>query len=84
MTTAYLDALLGDVVARYPGEPEFLQAVSEVVQCIGPVLEQHPEYRQARIVERLVEPERRAAIPWPESVASCRAAATGRCTPPPS
>ena len=58
MTTAYLDALLGDVVARYPGEPEFLQAVSEVVQCIGPVLEQHPEYRQARIVERLIEPER--------------------------
>ena len=58
MTTTYLDALLADVVARYPGEPEFLQAVTEVVQCIGPVLEQHPEYRRARIIERLIEPER--------------------------
>ncbi len=58
MTTAYIDALLADVFARHPDEPDFLQAVTEVVRTLDPVLEQHPEYRRARILERMVEPER--------------------------
>src|SRR5271157_1243582 len=58
MTTAYVDALLADVMARHPDEPDFLQAVTEVVRTLDPVLERHPEYRRARILERLVEPER--------------------------
>jgi len=41
-----------------PGEPEFIQAVSEVAESVKPVLEKHPEYRKARILERMVEPER--------------------------
>ena len=58
MTTAYMDALAADVIARYPDQPDFLQAVMEVVRTLDPVLERHPEYRRARILERMVEPER--------------------------
>jgi len=49
-----------------PGEVEFLQAVSEVVESVGPVLEKHPEYRKAKILERMVEPERILIfrVPW--------------------
>ena len=49
-----------------PNEPEFHQAVTEVVESIEPVLERNPEYRQVKIVERLVEPERVIIfrVPW--------------------
>ena len=43
---------------RNPGEPEFIQAVEEVLTSIEPVLEAHPEYVEAGLVERLIEPER--------------------------
>jgi glutamate dehydrogenase (NADP+) len=46
------------VVARNPGEPEFHQAVREVVESVMPVVEATPEYRKAKILERIVEPER--------------------------
>jgi glutamate dehydrogenase (NADP+) len=46
------------VTARNPGEREFHQAVHEVVESLVPVLERHPEFRKARIVDRVVEPER--------------------------
>jgi len=41
-----------------PGQPEFIQAVSEVAESVKPVLAKHPEYRKAKILERMVEPER--------------------------
>jgi len=49
-----------------PGEAEFLQAVSEVAEAVVPVLEKHPEYRKAKILERMVEPERTVIfrVPW--------------------
>jgi len=49
-----------------PGELEFLQAVSEVAESVKPVLEKHPEYRKAKILERMVEPERLVIfrVPW--------------------
>lgn len=49
-----------------PGEIEFLQAVAEVAESVQPVLERHPEYRRARILERMVEPERMIVfrVPW--------------------
>ncbi|MBN2515425.1 MAG: NADP-specific glutamate dehydrogenase [Deltaproteobacteria bacterium] len=52
--------------ASNPGEPEFLQAVSEVAESIKPVLEKHPEYRKTKILERMVEPERAVIfrVPW--------------------
>jgi glutamate dehydrogenase/leucine dehydrogenase len=54
------------IVARNPGEPEFHQAVQEVVESVMPVVEATPEYRKAKILERLVEPERTILfrVPW--------------------
>jgi len=55
-----------DVLALNPNEPEFHQAVHEVLHSIGPVLERHPEYVDAGVLERLVEPERQVIfrVPW--------------------
>src|SRR5438874_8198474 len=61
-----ISALMADVKAKSPAEPEFHQAVHEVVESLWPVLEQHPEYRKAKIVERIIEPERviMFRVPW--------------------
>ena len=62
----YVDEVFEIVKRRNPGEPEFLQAVTEVFRSIAPVLERHPEYAEARILERLIEPERvlMFRVPW--------------------
>ncbi|MEW1961213.1 NADP-specific glutamate dehydrogenase [Microbacterium sp. NPDC077644] len=54
------------VLARSPHEPEFQQAVHEVLGTISPVLERHPEYVEAGILDRVVEPERQIMfrVPW--------------------
>jgi glutamate dehydrogenase/leucine dehydrogenase len=54
------------VVARNPGEAEFHQAVREVVECVMPLVESTPRYREAKILERMVEPERVIIfrVPW--------------------
>jgi glutamate dehydrogenase (NADP+) len=54
------------VVAKNPGEKEFHQAVHEVVESLWPILEKRPEYRKAKILERIVEPERVILfrVPW--------------------
>ena len=51
---------------KNPGEPEFHQTVEEVLESIAPVLEAHPEYVEAGLVERLIEPERGISfrVPW--------------------
>jgi glutamate dehydrogenase (NADP+) len=51
---------------RNPSEPEFLQAVTEVLESIEPVLDRHRKYRDAQILERIVEPERVVSfrVPW--------------------
>ena len=61
-----VSALLAEVKAKNPAEPEFHQAVQEVVESLALVLEQHPEYRQAKIIERIIEPERviMFRVPW--------------------
>lgn len=63
---AVVNQVLEVVKKRNPSEAEFLQAVQEVMRSIAPVLERHPEYVDARIVERLVEPERVVMfrVPW--------------------
>jgi len=55
-----------DVLRRNPGEAEFQQAVKEVIDSLGPILEKHPEYVDARILDRVVEPERQIMfrVPW--------------------
>jgi glutamate dehydrogenase (NADP+) len=54
------------VVKRNPGEPEFHQAVKEVLESLEPVADKHPEYVKAGIFDRLVEPERQIIfrVPW--------------------
>ena len=58
----YLDIL----VSKDPNQPEFIQAAQEVIETIIPVLEKHPEYVEAKIVERMIEPERTIVfkVPW--------------------
>ena len=59
-------ALMADVKTKNPAEPEFHQAVQEVVESLSPVLDQHPEYRKGKILERIIEPERVIIfrVPW--------------------
>jgi glutamate dehydrogenase (NADP+) len=61
-----VSALMSEVKAKNPSEPEFHQAVQEVVESLALVLDQHPEYRKAKIIERIIEPERviMFRVPW--------------------
>ncbi len=61
-----VDSFMETVRAKNPGEDEFLQAVHEVAESVMPVIEQTPAYRQAKILERMVEPERviMFRVPW--------------------
>ena len=53
-----INEILANLEAKHPGEKEFLQAVKEVLLCVEDVYNQHPEYEKARIIERMVEPDR--------------------------
>lgn len=61
-----VEAFMAQVVARNSGEPEFLQAVREVVESVMPIVQSTPVYQKARILERMVEPERAIIfrVPW--------------------
>ena len=54
----YVAELMAEVKAKNPGETEFHQAVQEVLDSLAIILEQHPEYRREKILERIIEPER--------------------------
>ncbi len=62
----YIDSVLEKVNARNGEEPEFLQAVREVLPALKPVLDKHPEYIEANLLERFCEPERQIIfrVPW--------------------
>jgi len=62
----YTNKLLADVKTKNPAEPEFHQAVEEVMGSLELVLQRHPEYRSMKILERMVEPERTIIfrVPW--------------------
>ena len=62
----YATNLMATVRAKNPAEPEFHQAVEEVVESLTLVLERHPEYQSAGILERIIEPERVILfrVPW--------------------
>ncbi len=66
MKNAYLCSLLETVKRRNPGEPEFLQAVTEVLESLEPVVERRPDLVEAGVFERFVEPERQIIfrVPW--------------------
>ncbi len=62
----YVDQVMAIVKAKNPAEPEFHQAVQEVFDSLRLVLQRHPEYREAKILERITEPERviMFRVPW--------------------
>jgi len=62
----YIEKILKDVKTKNPNEPEFHQAVHEVLESLEIVLQRHPEYQSLRILERMVEPERVVMfrVPW--------------------
>ena len=53
-----VNEIMASLEAKHPGESEYLQAVREVLESIEEVYNQHPEFEKARIVERMVEPDR--------------------------
>jgi glutamate dehydrogenase (NADP+) len=61
-----LEPVYQDVLRRNPGEPEFHQAVREVLETLGPVLVKHPEFVEHKIIQRICEPERQIIfrVPW--------------------
>ncbi|MGE5391634.1 MAG: NADP-specific glutamate dehydrogenase [Deltaproteobacteria bacterium] len=63
---AYVNELMERVAKRNSGEPEFHQAVHEVLESLEPVIQRHPEYISSGVLERLVEPERQIVfrVPW--------------------
>ena len=63
---SYVDSVIEQVKAKNANEPEFIQAVTEVLTSLKPVIEAHPEYEKAGLLERIVEPERviMFRVPW--------------------
>ncbi|MFA4965186.1 MAG: NADP-specific glutamate dehydrogenase [Thermoleophilia bacterium] len=64
--STFVDDFMAELKAQNPAEPEFHQAVQEVVESLEPVIERNPQYRQAKILERMAEPERVILfrVPW--------------------
>lgn len=63
---AYMNKVMDSVRKRNAGEPEFIQSVEEVFSSLEPVIDKHPEYEKANILERITEPERQIMfrVPW--------------------
>jgi len=62
----YIQQVLTQTKEKNASEPEFLQAVEEVLESLKPVIDAHPEYQKLAILERLIEPERviMFKVPW--------------------
>ena len=65
-TMNYSQKVLTDLKNRYGTQPEFIQAATEILTGLQPVLDKHPEYQEQSLLERLVEPERiiMFRVPW--------------------
>ena len=63
---SYVERVIEQVKAKNAEQPEFIQAVTEVLTSLEPVIEAHPEYEAAGLLERIVEPERVVMfrVPW--------------------
>ena len=66
INNAYLNRVFADLQKNHPNEPEFLQAVDEVFESLQHVVDKHPEWEEAGLMERFVEPERIIIfrVPW--------------------
>ena len=63
---SYVQEVLDALIKKNPDQPEFIQAATEVLQSLEPVLERNPKYRDAALIERITEPERQLMfrVPW--------------------
>ncbi len=63
---SYIERVLAELKEKNASEPEFIQAVTEVLETLKPVIEKHPEYEEVSLLERIVEPERQIMfrVPW--------------------
>lgn len=71
---AYIEAVLKDVKAKNANEPEFLQAVDEVLTTLSPVIDANKAYQEEAVLERMVEPERviMFRVPWVDDTGAVR------------
>ncbi|AIS31989.1 glutamate dehydrogenase [Methanobacterium formicicum] len=62
----YVDDVLKELERKNPYEPEFIQTATEILRCLNVVFERHPEFQEAKILERFLEPERVVMfrVPW--------------------
>lgn len=72
--TTYLEQVRAELVQRDPHQPEFIEAVDNFLKTITPVLEKHPEYVDANLIGRMVEPERvvQFRVPWVDDAGHVR------------
>ena len=63
---SYTDSIIENVIKKNPNEPEFIQAVTEVMNSLKLVVDNEPKYQDASLLERIVEPERIVMfrVPW--------------------
>ena len=73
---SYVDNVIEQVKEKNPNEPEFIQAVTEVLTSLKPVIESNPAYEKAGLLERIVEPERVVMfrVPWVDDAGNVHAA----------
>ena len=71
---SYIDEVLDGLKKRNPDQPEFLQAATEVLTSLRPVIDANPQYQKAALLERLVEPERTVMfrVPWVDDSGTVR------------
>ena len=75
----YIDRVLEECRQKNAGEPEFLQTVEEVLTSLAPVIDAHPEYEKASLLERMIEPER--TIEFRATIRSTAATASSSTAP---
>ena len=70
----YSERVIAELKERYSDQPEFIQAAEEVLSTLQPALDAHPEYEEAALLERLVEPERVVMfrVPWIDDAGNVR------------
>jgi glutamate dehydrogenase (NADP+) len=66
LVSSYVESVMEKIKERDPEQPEFHQATDEVLESLSLVLEEHPEYKEAGVIERIIEPERQIVfrVPW--------------------
>ncbi|MGX8701417.1 NADP-specific glutamate dehydrogenase [Caproiciproducens sp.] len=71
---SYVKEQLANIIQQNPSQPEFIQAVTEVLTSLAPVIEQNPQYQKAGILERLTEPDRQVKfrVAWVDDAGSVR------------